>query len=130
FRSQSALREIAPRERLRGDVESPQLAGRDLRRLLDDRRSLGLALRQQARRDDLLRPGERLDLRQDLLTDVRVLAQEGGGVLASLAEPLVLEAEVRARLLDDLPLQSRVEHRAFPGDPGAVDDVELGLLER
>src|SRR5205823_4030275 len=54
----------------------------------------------------------------------------GGRVLAALAEPLVLEAEVGARLLDDLPLERGVEHRPLPGDPGAVDDVELGLLER
>ena len=35
--------------------------------------------------------------------------QEVRGVLASLAEPLVAEAEVRARLLDDLPLDPHVE---------------------
>src|SRR3954466_15669996 len=59
-----------------------------------------------------------------------MLTQEGGRVLAALAEPLVLEAEVRAGLLDDLPLERGVENRALPGDSGAVDDVELGLLER
>src|SRR5213078_1972522 len=64
------------------------------------------------------------------LGDVGVLAQEGGRVLPALSEPLVLEAEVRARLLDDLPLERRVEHGALPGDPRAIDDVELGLLER
>ena len=48
----------------------------------------------------------------------------------ALAEPLVAEAEVRAGLRDDLPVEAGVEHRALPGDPGAVDDVELGLLER
>jgi hypothetical protein len=41
-----------------------------------------------------------------------------------------LEAEVRAGLLHDLPLERGVEYRALPGDPGAVDDVELGLFER
>src|SRR6185503_20930005 len=55
---------------------------------------------------------------------------EGGGVLAALAEPLVAEAEVRARLRHYFPLEPRVEHRAFPGDAGAVDDAELRLLER
>src|SRR5437870_11012902 len=59
-----------------------------------------------------------------------MLAQERRRVLASLAEPLVVEREIRAGLLDDLPLERGVEHRAFPGDPGAVDDVELSLLER
>ena len=59
-----------------------------------------------------------------------MLAQERGRVLAALAEPLVVEAEVRAGLLDDLLLEPDVEHRALPGDAGAVDDVELGLLER
>src|SRR5512133_1864780 len=86
--------------------------------------------RQQPRRDHLVRAGVGLDLRQDLLGHVRVLAQERGCVLAALAEPLVTEAEVRARLRHDLPLEPRVEHGAFPGDTRAVDDVELGLLER
>src|SRR2546429_1410936 len=85
--------------------------------------------RQQPRRDHLVGSGVGLDLRQDLLGHVRVLAQERGCVLAALAEPLVAEAEVRARFRDDLPLEPRVEHGAFPGDARAVDDVELGLLE-
>src|SRR2546423_7109797 len=58
-----------------------------------------------------------------------MLAQEGGRILAALSEPLVSEAEVRAGLLDDLPLERGVENASLPGDPGAVDDVELGLLE-
>src|SRR5581483_9918631 len=53
-----------------------------------------------------------------------------GRILAPLAEPLVLEAEVRPRLLDDLPLERRVEHGSLPGDAESVEDVELGLLER
>ncbi len=59
-----------------------------------------------------------------------MLAQERGRVLPALAEPFVAEAEVRARLRDDLALDARVEHRALPGEARAVDDVELGLLER
>src|SRR6266576_2908907 len=86
--------------------------------------------RQQSRRDHLVGSGVGLDLRQDLLGHVRVLAQKRGCVLAALAEPLVAEAEVRARFRDDLPLEPRVEHRTFPGNARAVDDVELGLLER
>src|SRR5205085_2089676 len=56
--------------------------------------------RQQPSGDHLVRPGIGLDLRQDLLGHVRVLAQERGRVLAALAESLVAEAEVRARLRD------------------------------
>jgi len=59
-----------------------------------------------------------------------MLAQECSRVLPALAEPLVAEAEVRAGLGDDLSLERRVEDGALPGDPRAVDDVELGLLER
>src|SRR5690242_21167517 len=59
-----------------------------------------------------------------------MLAQERGRVLSPLPEALVAEAEVRAGLLHDLPLEAGVEDRSFPGDPRAVDDVELGLLER
>src|SRR6185437_15532027 len=51
-------------------------------------------------------------------------------VLAPLAQPLVAEAEVRARLRHDLALEPGVEDRSLPGDAGPVDDVELGLLER
>src|SRR5436190_24005913 len=58
-----------------------------------------------------------------------MLDEEVGRVDTALTEPLVAEAEVRAGLLDDLPLDPDVEHGALPGDPGAVDDVELRLLE-
>src|SRR5262249_2704720 len=67
---------------------------------------------------------------EDLLRYVGVLSQERRCILASLSEPLVAEAEIRARLREDLPVERRVEHCAFPGDAGAVDDVELRLLER
>src|SRR5205814_2334375 len=59
-----------------------------------------------------------------------MLAQERGCVLPALAEPLVAEAEVRARFRHHLAIEPRVEHGAFPGNPRAVDDVEFGLLER
>src|ERR1044072_4374263 len=59
-----------------------------------------------------------------------MLAQEGRGVLPALSEPLVAVAEVRARLLHELLLEADLEDRALPGDPVAVDDVELRLLER
>ena len=67
---------------------------------------------------------------EDRLDEVGILREERGRVLAPLAEPLVAEREVRARLRDDLPLEADVEDRSLPRDPLAVDDVELGLLER
>src|SRR5581483_8448243 len=85
---------------------------------------------QQARRDDLLGPDLELDLLEDLLRHVGMLTQERRRVLASLAQPLVAEAEVGARLRDDLALARDVEHRALPREAGAVHDVELRLLER
>ena len=59
-----------------------------------------------------------------------MLTQERRRVQAALTEALVLEAEVRARLLHDLPLEAGIEHGALPRDAGAVHDVELRLLER
>src|SRR5262249_29653847 len=96
----------------------------------DRSRLPGLELRQEPRRDDLALGRLRLYLLQDPLHDVRVLLEERRCVLAALTETLVAEAEVRARLRDDLPLERRVEHGTLPRDPLAVDDVELGLLER
>src|SRR5688572_13501967 len=84
---------------------------------------------EESRRDDLLLGCLRLDPREDLLHEVGVLREEARRVLAPLPEALVPEAEVRARLLDDLLLQRDVEHGALPRDPAAVDDVELRLLE-
>src|SRR4051812_44793689 len=84
----------------------------------------------EPRGDDLLRPDLLLDTGEHLLAHVRMLAEEGRGIVAPLPEPLVAEGEVRTRLLHDLPLDSGVEDGALPGDPGAVDDVELRLLER
>src|SRR4029450_483985 len=86
--------------------------------------------RQHPRGDDLVGPDLGLDPLEDVLRHVRVLAEERSRVLATLPEPLLVEAEVRAGLLDGLSLEPGVEHRAFPGDARAVDDVELRLLER
>src|ERR687897_214677 len=106
--------------------------GLDLRLCFRGRVGGAVALRgrEQPSGDDLVWPDLGLDLREDLLRHVGMLSKERGRVLASLAEPLLLEAEVRPRLLDRLPLQPGVEHRALPGDPLPVDDVELRLLER
>ncbi len=54
------------------------------------------------------------------LRHVGMLPEERGRVLAPLAQPLVAEAEVRARLRDDLPLGGDVDDRAFPREAGAV----------
>src|SRR5262252_3779100 len=59
-----------------------------------------------------------------------MLLEERSRVLAALAEPLVAEGEVRARLGDDLLVEAGLEHRSLPRDAVPVDDVELGLLER
>src|SRR5213075_1674970 len=86
--------------------------------------------RQQSGARHLFGPELDLDLRDDPLADIGMLTQERGRVLAALSEALVVEAEVRAGLLHDLPFEPSVEDRAFPRDPRAVDDVELRLLER
>jgi hypothetical protein len=91
-------------------------------------RPRAFALRQEPGRDDRVGPELGLDGAEDALGDVGVLLQERGRVLAALAEALVGEAEVRARLLHELPLEADVEDAALPGDAVAVDDVELGLL--
>src|SRR5438034_7977956 len=84
----------------------------------------------QPRRGDPAFAELRLDPLDDLVGRVGMFPQEGRGVLAPLPEPLLVEAEVRPRLLDDLTIEPGLEHGAFPGDPRAVDDVELGLFER
>src|SRR5918994_3759320 len=84
----------------------------------------GLRSGQQSRRRDLLGPELRLERPDDPLRHVRVLAQERRRVLPALSEALVVEAEVRAGLLHDLPLEPGLEDRALPRDARAVDDVE------
>src|SRR5207244_1499420 len=64
----------------------------DLAVLLGARRPGG----KQARRGDLLGTELGLDAGEDPLADVRMLAQERRRVLPSLAEPLLVEAEVGA----------------------------------
>src|SRR4029077_16840421 len=87
----------------------------------------GLGHGQEPGGSDLVVSQLRLDPGEDGLRDVGVLARERGRVRAPLAEPFVLEAEVRPGLLDDLALERRVEHSALPRDPLAVEDVELRL---
>ena len=120
-------------ERLLDRVFCPPASALDRDRLLGldlDDCLLARSRRQETRRDDLLVGGLRLDPGEDLLDEVGVLGEEARGVLAALAETLVAEAEVRARFLDDLLLETDVEDGALPRDARPVDDVELGLLER
>ena len=70
------------------------------------------------------------DLDLDGVGDVRVLREEHLGVGPALAEALVVVAEERAALGDDVVEDAEVEQRAFARDALAVGDVELGLLER
>src|SRR6185503_8559749 len=114
------------------------LGGCDLVRGLFGRLGLGVCLHglgrivaqgQEPRGNDRVGSDLRLERTEDLLSDVWMLAQEGGRVLPPLPEPLVAVAEIRARFLHELLLQADLEHRPFPGDPFPVDDVELRLLE-
>src|SRR3954454_1258155 len=83
------------------------------------------------RLDEILPDAERLvDLALDLLRDLLVLVEEGLGVVAPLAEPLVAVGEERARLGDDVVLDPEVEDAARGRDALAELDVELGLAER
>src|SRR5262249_44962680 len=52
------------------------------------------------------------------------------GVLLALAELLALIGEPGPGLADEALLDPHVDERAFPADALAVEDVELGLLER
>src|SRR5437763_4124604 len=66
----------------------------------------------------------------DLHHDLRVLAQEGLGVLTALTELLAFVGEPRPRLLDDAEIDTDVEQRTFAADALPIHDVELRLTER
>src|SRR6185437_7550104 len=66
----------------------------------------------------------------DLVGHVRVLPQEVAGVLLTLAELVALVGVPGAGLAHDRLLDAEVDQAAFPADPDAVQDVELGHLER
>src|SRR5215472_10379844 len=89
---------------------------------------------------DLVRAGYRMDGRfeqseplEDFLLelsgDFRMIPQEILGVLASLADALALERIPGAAFLEDVLLRSEVYQISFFGNPAAVHDVELHLLE-
>src|SRR3954454_1731026 len=71
-----------------------------------------------------------LDLLLDFVGHVTVFDQEIAGILLALAELLTLIGEPGTGLSDEALLDAHVDERAFPADALAVEDVELGLLER
>src|SRR4051794_25216818 len=71
-----------------------------------------------------------VDLGFEFVRDLRVLAQEALGVVASLPQPRVAVGEERPGLRDQVVLERQVEDAALRRDALAVLDVELGLAER
>src|SRR4051812_20762618 len=71
-----------------------------------------------------------VDLRLDLLGDLRMLVEVDLGVVAALAQPLFAVGEERAGLRDDRVLDPEIQDAARARDPGAELDVELRLAER
>src|SRR5450756_2895524 len=71
-----------------------------------------------------------LDLLLDLVREVRVVLQEGTGVLLALTELVALVRVPGARLADEAVLDPEVDQATLAGDADAVEDVELRLLER
>src|SRR5690606_2970421 len=71
-----------------------------------------------------------LDPLLDLVGEAGVVAQELAGVLLALPELVALVGVPGAGLADDPLLDADVDERALAADAHAVEDVELGLLER
>src|ERR1700677_100129 len=71
-----------------------------------------------------------LDLLLDLVGHLGVLHQEAANILLTLAELLTLVGEPGTGLSDKALVHTHIDQRAFPADASAVEDVELGLLER
>src|SRR5436305_2515064 len=65
----------------------------------------------------------------DVLEDLGTQLEEVPRVFAALPDPLAAVAEPGAALLDEVVLHGEVEEVAFPGDPLAIEDVELHLAE-
>src|SRR5439155_966175 len=79
----------------------------------------------------LLLRGDMLQQRLlDLLRDLRVLLQELAGLVATLAEPRLAEADPGPRPLQHAGLDAEVEDLAQPVDALGKQDVELRLAER
>src|SRR5699024_9329174 len=71
-----------------------------------------------------------LDLLFNLVREIRVVFEEVPHVLLALTQLVALIRVPGAGLSDDAVLHPHVDEAAFAGDPLAVDDVELRLLER
>src|ERR1700683_3985652 len=71
-----------------------------------------------------------LDLLLDLVGHIGVLQQEVAGVLLALPRLFGLIGEPRPGLTNEALVHAHVDQRAFLADALAVQDVELGLLER
>src|SRR3712207_1560661 len=71
-----------------------------------------------------------LDPLLDLVGQVRVVPEEGAGVLLALAELVALVGVPGAGLAHEAVLDAHVDEPALAGDALAVEDVELRLLER
>ena len=71
-----------------------------------------------------------LDLLLELVGEVGVVLEEGAGVLLALAELVAVVGVPGAGLADEALLDAHVDQAALAGDALAVEDVELGLLER
>src|SRR5690606_5940565 len=69
------------------------------------------------------------DLLLDLIGDRGVLDEERAGVLLALPELVAVVGVPGAGLAHDLVHDAVVDEAALAGDPDAVEDVELGLLE-
>ena len=59
-----------------------------------------------------------------------MLEQEITGVFLTLPDPIAVEAVPGAGLLDDVLLDAEIDDFAFTRDTDAVEDLELGRLER
>src|SRR6185312_1867901 len=71
-----------------------------------------------------------LDALLDLGGDIGVVTQELAGVLLALPHLVAFVRVPGAGLADDPLLDAHVDERALAADADAVEDVELGLLER
>src|ERR1700691_3294510 len=71
-----------------------------------------------------------LDLLLDLVGHIGVFQQEVAGVLLALPQLFALIGEPRPGLTNEAMVHTHADQRAFFADALAVENVELGLLER
>ena len=70
------------------------------------------------------------DFLLDFGAEFRIVLQEEARVLAALADALVVVAEPRAALLDDIKFGGEVEDGGFTGNAATIENVEFALGER